>query len=67
MLSPILEKLTTDANVKSGSGLPLDLVTVDTDAQIELAQQYKVSTHIIDSWHVPSNITAACRSDLCRR
>lgn len=42
MLSPILEKLTTDSSVKSGSGLPLDLVTIDTDAQMELAQKYQV-------------------------
>ena len=43
MLSPILEKLSTDASVKSGSGLPLDLVTVDTDSEIELAQKYQVN------------------------
>lgn len=47
MLSPILEKLTLDTNVKSGSGKPLDLVTVDTDVEAELAQQFKVrsTTH----------------------
>lgn len=42
MLSPILEKLTSDASVKSGSGLPLDLVTIDTDSQVELARKYQV-------------------------
>jgi len=42
MLSPILEKVTTDPEVKSGSGLPLDLVTVDTDTQVELAQKYNI-------------------------
>ena len=44
MLSPILENLTSDAGVKSGSGKPLDLVTIDTDVQTELAQQYQVRT-----------------------
>jgi hypothetical protein len=42
MLSPILEKLTNDDTVKSGSGRALDLVTVDTDREFELAQKYKV-------------------------
>ncbi|PCH37772.1 thioredoxin [Wolfiporia cocos MD-104 SS10] len=42
MLSPILESVTSDPNVKSGSGLPLDLVTIDTDNEIELAQQYNI-------------------------
>jgi len=42
MLSPILEKVTTDPEVKSGSDRPLDLVTIDTDAQIELAQKYNI-------------------------
>jgi len=31
LLSPILEKITTDPAIKSGTGLPLDLVAVDTD------------------------------------
>jgi thioredoxin 1 len=43
MLSPVLEKLTSGDDATSGSGLPLDLVTVDTDAQTELAMEYKVS------------------------
>ncbi|GBE81781.1 Thioredoxin [Sparassis crispa] len=42
MLSPILEKLTTDPSIKSGSGLPLDLVTVDTDTETALALKYKI-------------------------
>ncbi|TFK42338.1 thioredoxin-like protein [Crucibulum laeve] len=40
-LSPILEKLTKEPNT-SGSGLPLDLVKIDTDAEFELGQKYKV-------------------------
>jgi thioredoxin 1 len=42
MLSPVLEKLTSGDDATSGSGLPLDLVTVDTDAQTELAMEYKI-------------------------
>ncbi|KAI0929064.1 hypothetical protein AcW1_006113 [Taiwanofungus camphoratus] len=42
MLSPILEKLTADPSVKSGSGRPVDLVTVDTDTETELAMKYKI-------------------------
>ncbi|CAL1705289.1 unnamed protein product [Somion occarium] len=42
MLSPILEKLTEDSSVKTGSGKPLDLVTVDTDSEVELAQQFQI-------------------------
>jgi thioredoxin 1 len=43
MLSPILEKLTADGSgVKSGTGLELDLVTIDTEAQAALAQKYQV-------------------------
>ncbi|ETW86304.1 thioredoxin-like protein, partial [Heterobasidion irregulare TC 32-1] len=41
-LSPILERITTDESIKSGSGLPLDLITVDTDAEVALAQQHKI-------------------------
>lgn len=44
MLSPILEKLTEPGNTTlSGSGLPVDLVTVDTDAEQELAVKFGVS------------------------
>lgn len=45
MLSPVLEKLTADEAVKTGTGKSLDLVTVDTDAEVELAQQFQVSTN----------------------
>ncbi|KAG6861534.1 hypothetical protein C0995_015267 [Termitomyces sp. Mi166 len=43
-LSPILEKISTDASIKSGSGLPIDVVKIDTDNEevVSLAQQYKV-------------------------
>ena len=44
MLSPILMKLAApEANEKSGSGAGVDLVTVDTDEQGDLAMQYEVS------------------------
>ena len=46
MLSPILEKLTADEAVKTGSGKSLDLVTIDTDAEVELAQQFQVSPYV---------------------
>jgi len=42
MISPILEKLTEDASIKTGSGRSLDLVTVDTDKELGLAQKYQV-------------------------
>lgn len=42
MISPILEKLSEDASIKTGSGRSLDLVTVDTDKELELAQKYQV-------------------------
>ena len=42
MLSPILEKLAEDADVKTGSGRPIDLVSVDTDEYGALAQRYNV-------------------------
>jgi len=42
MLSPILEKLTSDSSIKSGTGKPLDLVTIDTDAEVSLAQQFNI-------------------------
>ncbi|KAI0072270.1 hypothetical protein K474DRAFT_1711744 [Panus rudis PR-1116 ss-1] len=42
MLSPILEKLTATDEVKTGSGKALDLVTVDTDTEIDLAQSYQI-------------------------
>ena len=49
MLSPILEKLTAPSDAaqstqtQTGSGLPLDLVTINTDEQPELAMEYNVS------------------------
>ena len=42
VLSPILEKLAEDSNLKTGSGRPIDLVTVDTDEHGVLAQRYNV-------------------------
>jgi len=42
MISPLLEKLTSDETVKTGSGRSLDLVTVDTDSEFDLAAKYKV-------------------------
>lgn len=41
-ISPLLEKLTSDETVKTGSGRSLDLVTVDTDSEFQLALRYKV-------------------------
>ncbi|KII89136.1 hypothetical protein PLICRDRAFT_40769 [Plicaturopsis crispa FD-325 SS-3] len=43
-LSPILEKLTEDPTVKSGSGHPVDLVTIDTDGaeNYDLVAKHKV-------------------------
>ena len=49
MLSPILEKLTAPSDAaqstqtQTRSGLPLDLVTINTDEQPELAMEYNVS------------------------
>lgn len=45
MLSPILEKLTAPGNAdapKSSDGRSVDLITVDTDEQSELALEYGV-------------------------
>jgi len=42
ILSPILEKLAEDSSIKTGSGSSIDLVTVDTDRQITLAQKYQI-------------------------
>ncbi|VDC06010.1 unnamed protein product [Peniophora sp. CBMAI 1063] len=41
-LSPLLEEVTSDEKVKSGSDRALDLVTVDTDEQQDLAMQYGI-------------------------
>ncbi|TFK76236.1 thioredoxin-like protein [Pluteus cervinus] len=44
VLSPILERLVEDPDTKSGSGLPLDLVTINTEDTegAQLGQKYKV-------------------------
>ncbi|KAI9509610.1 thioredoxin-like protein [Russula earlei] len=42
VLSPILEKIADDAEIKTGSGRPIDLVTVDTDEHAALAQNFGV-------------------------
>ncbi|KAN0077199.1 Thioredoxin-like fold [Tylopilus felleus] len=42
MISPILEKLTEDSSIKTASERSLDLVTVDTDKEFELAQKYQI-------------------------
>jgi thiol-disulfide isomerase/thioredoxin len=41
-LSPILQKLASDADVRTGLGRPIDLITVDTDKHSALAQKYGV-------------------------
>jgi thiol-disulfide isomerase/thioredoxin len=46
-LSPILEKLAGDVNTKTGSGRPIDLVTVDADEHDVLAQRYNVCTTVL--------------------
>lgn len=43
-LSPILEKLAGDADTRTGSGRPIDLVTVDTEEHGDLAHKYNVCT-----------------------
>jgi len=42
VLGPILEKITKDGVLTSGSGKPFDLVTVDTDEQGDLAMKYGI-------------------------
>jgi len=42
VLGPILEKVTKDGVLTSGSGKSFDLVTIDTDDQGELAMKYGV-------------------------
>ncbi|KAA1469213.1 thioredoxin-like protein [Dentipellis sp. KUC8613] len=42
ILSPILEKLAADESTKSGTGRAVDLVTIDTDAEVGLAAQFDV-------------------------
>ncbi|PFH54164.1 hypothetical protein AMATHDRAFT_452 [Amanita thiersii Skay4041] len=46
-LSPILEKLCSDPNIKSGiGGLPVDLIKVDVESDVggSLGQQHKVTS-----------------------
>ncbi|TFY50633.1 hypothetical protein EVG20_g11411 [Dentipellis fragilis] len=49
ILSPILEKLAADESVKSGTGRAVDLITVDTDAEVGLAAQFDVRTFSLPS------------------
>ncbi|KIL00928.1 hypothetical protein PAXRUDRAFT_128795 [Paxillus rubicundulus Ve08.2h10] len=42
IISPILEKLAGNATIKTSSGRSLDLVTIDTDKEFELAQKYHI-------------------------
>jgi len=42
VLGPILERVTKDGALTSGSGTPFDLVTIDTDEQSKLATKYEV-------------------------
>ena len=42
VLSPVLERLAGNLETKTGSGRPIDLLTVDTDVHGALAQKYKV-------------------------
>jgi len=42
VLGPVLEKVTKDGVLTSGSGKLFDLVTIDTDEQGELAMKYGV-------------------------
>lgn len=47
MISPILQRLTVDPSLKTGSGRSVDLVTVDIEKQKELAQQYRVCPSLV--------------------
>ena len=42
MLSPVLERLAGDSETKTGSGRPIDLITVDTDVHGALAEKHQV-------------------------
>jgi len=47
MLSPVLEKLTSEEApepLKTGSGLPVDLVTVDVDTETDLARRFQIGS-----------------------
>jgi thioredoxin 1 len=49
VLSPILKRISADANVKSGTGLPVDVMTINTESEdgMELGLRYKVCTCIM--------------------
>ncbi|EEB89792.1 hypothetical protein MPER_12077 [Moniliophthora perniciosa FA553] len=49
MLSPILQAIATDESIKSGTGKPVDVVTIDTESSegMELGQRYKVSISLV--------------------
>jgi thioredoxin 1 len=57
MLSPVLKKVAGDVETKTGSGRPIDLVTVDTDVHGALAQKHQVRGS-----RIPPFI---CRRDPC--
>ena len=60
MLSPILEKVTKEADLTTGAtGKKVDLVTVDIDQQMELAQEFKV--------RIPSQIAPSPSPNNARR
>ncbi|KAE9394113.1 thioredoxin-like protein [Gymnopus androsaceus JB14] len=44
MLSPILKSISNDPDVKSGTGFPVDVMTINTESEdgMELSQRYKV-------------------------
>ncbi|KAJ3784123.1 thioredoxin-like protein [Lentinula aff. detonsa] len=44
VLSPILKSISSDPNIKSGSGLPVDVMTINTESEdgMELSQKYKI-------------------------
>jgi len=46
VLSPVLEKVVGNAEIKTGSGRSIDLVTIDTDEHGALAQKYGVG-HVV--------------------
>ena len=60
VLSPILEKLADDANTKTGSGRPIDLVTVDADEHAALAQTYNVGGACWSSFPIHLTDSARC-------
>lgn len=65
MISPLLEKLTSDDTVKTGSGRSLDLVTVDTDSHFILALRYMVGIlrHDFEQFSFPPSSSGAVATD----